>query len=101
MATAGALIEMATQCSGAASLDGPQHLELLPTQMRGLVALDEVIARRPDNIGHLQGGLFHRFFGSERESDRSAILGCFLDRADGDEFNVIHSDPLGLQEQVA
>jgi hypothetical protein len=39
--------------------------------------------------------------GSERESDRSAILGCFLDSADGDEFNVSHGDPLGLQEQVA
>ena len=42
-----------------------------------------------------------KLMGSERESDRSAILGRFLDRADGDEFNVSHGDPLGLQEQVA
>jgi putative transposase len=38
-----------------------------------------------------------RQYGAEREFDRSAILGCFLDRADGDEFNVSHGDPLRLQ----
>ena len=36
-------------------------------------------------------------FGSERESDGEAILGCFLDRVHGDEFGVGHGHPLGLQ----
>ena len=36
-------------------------------------------------------------YGSERESDGWAILGCFLDRVNRDEFDVGHGHPLGLQ----
>src|SRR5215467_2953525 len=43
----------------------------------------------------------YRKKGSERESDGWAILGGFLDCANGDEFDVGHSHPFGLQEQVA
>ena len=39
--------------------------------------------------------------GAERESDGWAILGCFLDRLNRDEFDVSDGHPLGLQEQVA
>src|SRR5580704_3690495 len=39
--------------------------------------------------------------GSERESDRWAILGCFLEGVNGDEFDVCRGHPLGLQQQVA
>ena len=34
MAASGTLIEMTAECCRAAVLDGPQHLELLPAQMR-------------------------------------------------------------------
>ncbi len=40
-------------------------------------------------------------FGSERDSDGWAILGCFLDGVNSDEFDVGYSHSLGLQEQVA
>ena len=39
--------------------------------------------------------------GAERESDGWAILGGFLNRVNGNEFDVGHRHPLGLQEQVA
>src|SRR5512136_1721708 len=52
MAASGAPIEMTAECCRTAVLDGPQHLELLPAQM-GLVAPDEAVARRTDDVGHL------------------------------------------------
>ena len=61
MAASGALIEMTAERCCAAVLDGPQHLKLLPAQMR-LVAPDEAVARRTDDVGHLQGGTIHLFF---------------------------------------
>ena len=39
--------------------------------------------------------------GSARESDGRAILRCFLDPVNGDEFDVSDSHPLGLQQEVA
>jgi hypothetical protein len=61
MAALGALIEMTPERRCAAVLDGPQHFELLPAQMRS-VAPDEAVARRTDYVGHLQGGPLHLFF---------------------------------------
>ena len=61
MAASGALIEMTAKRCRTAALDGPQHLELLPAQT-GLVTPDEGVARRTDDVGHLQGGPFHLFF---------------------------------------
>ena len=61
MAASGALIEMTAERCRAAVPDGPQHLELLPAQM-GLVTPDEGVARRTDDVGHLQGGPLHLFF---------------------------------------
>ena len=61
MAASGTLIEMTAERCGAAALDGPQYLELLPAQMR-LVVPDEAVARGPDDIGHLDGWPVHFFF---------------------------------------
>ena len=61
MATSGTLIQMASERCRAAAPDGPQHLELLPAQM-GSVTSDEAVARRTDDVGHLQGGPLHLFF---------------------------------------
>src|SRR6516225_4287402 len=60
MAASGALIQMAAQRCRAAVLDGPEHSELLPAQM-GLISPDEAVARRTDDVGHLQGGRLHLF----------------------------------------
>jgi hypothetical protein len=85
-----------TACSKA---PGPSSLGRIDAASMPLVGtVDERFQSYNIEMVEVIGG---RFWGSERESDRSAILGCFLDRADGDEFNVSHSDPLGLQEQVA
>ena len=61
MAATGALIEMPPERCCAAVLDGPQHFELLPAQMRS-VTPDEAVARGTDYVGHLQGGPLHLFF---------------------------------------
>ena len=61
VAAANALVAMAAERCRAAAPDGPQHLELLPAQM-GFVTPDESVARRTDDVGHLQGGPLHRFF---------------------------------------
>jgi hypothetical protein len=52
---------MTAECRRAAVFDGPQHLELLPAQMRS-VSLNEAVARGTNDVGHLQGGPFHLFF---------------------------------------
>ena len=53
------------------------------------------------NRSELVVPLIESKIGSERESDGRAILGCFLDRVNSDEFDVGHGHPLGLQKQVA
>lgn len=55
MPTSGALIEVTAERCCTAVLDGPQHFDLLPTQVR-LVSLDEAVARGTDDVGDLQGG---------------------------------------------
>ena len=49
---------MAAERSSAATLDGPQHAEMLPAQP-GSILLDEAFACRTDDIGHLEGWLIH------------------------------------------
>ena len=60
MATAGALIEMTAQCRRSATDDGIEHLAMRPCKMR-LMLLPETVARRADDVGHLEGGPIHLF----------------------------------------
>jgi hypothetical protein len=52
---------MATESCRAAVPDGPQHFQLWPTQMIP-VSLDEAVAHRSNNVGHLEGETVHLFF---------------------------------------
>src|SRR5262250_160440 len=52
MSAAGALIDMATEGSGATARDGQQDLEVSPTEPR-TVARDEVCSCAANDIGHL------------------------------------------------
>ncbi len=52
MSTAGALIDMAAECSGAAARDGQQDLDMGPTDPVA-VALDESCSCAVDQVGHL------------------------------------------------
>src|SRR3712207_2083492 len=54
-------VQMAAESCRAAVPDGPQHFQLRPTQMIP-VSLDEAVARRTNNVGHLEGGPVHLFF---------------------------------------
>ena len=72
MAASGTLIEMTAERCRAAVLDGAQHLELLPAQVRP-VSFDEALARGTDDVGHLQGGPFHLFFLSRERSISCAV----------------------------
>jgi hypothetical protein len=54
MAAACALISMSTECSGAATRDGIEHLGLGPGQGR-TIAFAESVACLADHIGHLKG----------------------------------------------
>jgi len=58
MAAAGALIQMSTQGSGAAVLDGRQDLAMLPGEPVA-AALDEFLSCGAAQIGHLQGWSTH------------------------------------------
>jgi hypothetical protein len=60
MAAADALIAMTAQCRCAATDDGIEHLAMWPCKM-GLLPFPETVARRTDDVGHLEGGPAHRF----------------------------------------
>jgi hypothetical protein len=60
MAAADALIAMTAQCRGTAANDGIEHLAMRPSKMR-LLLFPETVARRADDVGHLEGGPSHRF----------------------------------------
>ena len=60
MAAVDALIQMTAQCRGAAPDDGIEHLAMRPCKMR-LLLFPETVARRADDVGHLEGGPAHRF----------------------------------------
>jgi hypothetical protein len=53
MAAAGALIEMAAECGGATTPNGPQDFEMLPAEPVA-VSFDEGSSCSADQIGHLQ-----------------------------------------------
>ena len=53
MPAAGALIEMTAECGGTTPPNGPQHLDMLPTEPMA-VSFDESIPGSADDIGHLQ-----------------------------------------------
>jgi hypothetical protein len=50
-----------TERSGPATHDGAHDLELLETEP-ALMSLDESVAQRAEDIGHLHGGPVHSFF---------------------------------------
>ncbi len=54
MAAVRALISMSTECRGAATRDGIEHLRLWPGQGRA-IAFPESVPCLADHIGHLQG----------------------------------------------
>ncbi len=58
MAAVGALIEMAAQGGGAATLNGRQHFEMLPVEP-ATTRLDETLSGGADQIGHFQSGTLH------------------------------------------
>jgi hypothetical protein len=66
MAAARTLIDMATHCGGAASLDGTEHLEVQPGEP-GWMPVDESLPRGPNDVGQLQERPAH-FTGSVWET---------------------------------
>ena len=58
MAAVGALIEMAAQRGGAATLNRRQHFEMLPAEPAA-TRLDETLSGGADQIGHFQSGMLH------------------------------------------
>jgi len=58
MATSRASVQMAAEGLRATVANSSQHFQLRPRQM-GLVPVNEVVARRPNDIGHLEGWPVH------------------------------------------
>src|ERR1700733_3980335 len=58
IATTRTLISMTAQSCGAAVCDGAEHFDMRPAQPRPVV-LDEAIALRANDIGHLDGWPAH------------------------------------------
>jgi hypothetical protein len=52
---------MTTEKRGPATHDGVHDLELLETEP-ALMSLDESVAQRAEDVGHLHGGPVHSFF---------------------------------------
>ncbi len=55
-------VQVATERCRAAMLDGEEDAEMLPRQP-GTVPVDEAIAMRANDVGHLEGWRFHLLFG--------------------------------------
>ena len=70
-------IEMAAQRSGAAALNGPKGFELLKVKARS-IAIEEAVALRAKDVGHLYGGPGHFAFFGESCGD---VLGAGERRA--------------------
>jgi hypothetical protein len=60
MPAAGALIEMTAKGGGTTTLNGSQHLDMLPAEPMA-VSFDESLSRGADDIGHLQRRPAHLF----------------------------------------
>ncbi len=67
MAAVGALIAMAAQRGGAATLNRRQHFEMLPAEPAA-TRLDETLSRGADQIGQFQRGTLHEL--SPEQSQR-------------------------------
>jgi hypothetical protein len=67
-------IEMPTQCGGATARDRPKDRSLLHAQPRML--LEERVALRAEDIGHLHGRPAHDCGGFRRSRDRGIIGGA-------------------------
>jgi hypothetical protein len=61
MSAAGAGIAMTAQSCGAAAQNGPKGFELLKAKARS-IPIQEAIALRAENVGHLEGGPSHFSF---------------------------------------
>ncbi len=62
---AGALIEMTAECGGTTACNGPQHLDMLPTEPVP-ISFQESSSRGAEEIGHLQGRPAHLLFQLQR-----------------------------------
>ena len=60
MPAAGALVQMPAECGGTTARDGPQHLDVLPTEPVA-ISFQESSSRGADEIGHLQRWPAHLF----------------------------------------
>jgi hypothetical protein len=60
MPAAGALVDMAAECSGPTLPNGSQHFDMLPAEPRA-VSFDEGSSPATDEIGHLEGRPIHLF----------------------------------------
>src|SRR5271167_2711132 len=58
MPAASAFIEMATECGGATSRNGQEHLDMLPGDPL-TASFDECASRSAGQIGHLEGWPIH------------------------------------------
>jgi hypothetical protein len=61
VSAAGALVDVATEGRGAATLDGRQHF-LMARRQPSVATFDEVRARGADEIGHFQRRPIHLLF---------------------------------------
>ena len=55
MSTAGAFIEMATECGGATPRDGQKHFDMFPADPL-TASFDEGTSRSANQVGRLRGG---------------------------------------------
>ena len=62
MAALLAPVPVATERCRAAMLDGEEDAEMLPRQP-GAVPVNEAVAMRADDVGHLEGWRFHLLLG--------------------------------------
>ncbi len=61
MSTAGAFIEMTTECGSATPRDGQKHFDMLPGDPL-TASFDECVSRSADQIGHLERWPAHLLF---------------------------------------
>ncbi len=75
MAASGTPVEVPSESCRAAVADGFKHFQLWPAEMVP-VSFDEAVARRADDVGHLEGGPVHFFLRSGERRIVSGLLTC-------------------------
>jgi hypothetical protein len=68
-------VQVTSQSCRAAVPDGAQHFQLRPCQMAP-VSVDEAVARRTNDVGHLEGGPIHLLFLVGLRRAASGPLNC-------------------------